>query len=361
MWAVTQNDASSGQILHLQPLAPGAPPTDLGAPWYVGKASLAFAGSKAVLLIGKYGSIGDPLYFASGAPWTPFAPVPKTWTLGEYSDLVTTKHGVRMIGSEANADYRPVVGKWTGSKFAKPELIGDNDSCPALTPRPGDRRQRSPRRRQRALRQDRHLQPAPDHGRRDRQVPVGRHDLSGGPQITTTTRGYGWVAWAILSPVQGNKLLVRAVRLPALMTTKTDKAKDNKVTVTGPVSCLPVVTVQGQAEGQPRPGLGVVSKQLKLDGDDVGSPVKIDGEKLDRRQQARPEGQGGLPARRPAGDRDGAAHLQGLLRVSDGGYDASSPASASVARPVTRVPSPVCSRESISPSRCSRSSRSPRA
>ena len=32
--------------------------------------------------------------------------------------------------------------------------------------------------------------------------------LPDAPQITTTTRGYGWVAWAILSPVQGNKLMV---------------------------------------------------------------------------------------------------------------------------------------------------------
>ena len=36
----------SGQILHLQPLAPGALPTDVIAPWYVGKASLAFVGQQ---------------------------------------------------------------------------------------------------------------------------------------------------------------------------------------------------------------------------------------------------------------------------------------------------------------------------
>ena len=66
LYAVTQNDSGSGQILHLQQLSPGALPTDVAAPWYVGKASLAFVGSKAVLLIAKYGSIGDPLYFSSG-------------------------------------------------------------------------------------------------------------------------------------------------------------------------------------------------------------------------------------------------------------------------------------------------------
>jgi hypothetical protein len=279
LWAVTQNDPGTGQVLHLQPLVPGAPYTDVVAPWYVGHASLAFAGSKAVLLVGKYGSIGDPLYFASGAPWTAFAPVPKTWTLGEYSDLVTTKHGVRMIGSEANANYRPVVGKWTGSSFTKPDLIGDNESCPALT----------------------HDLVTDGSGRladvSERCGKLGIYNLpktteaaiakfssggtiAGAPQITTTTRGYGWVAWPILSPIQGNRLLVRAVRLPALMTQKTAKEKDNKVTVTGPVSCLPVVTVRGKLKTDPAKGWDVVSKQLSLDGDDVNSPVKINGERL---------------------------------------------------------------------------------
>lgn len=284
LYAVTQNDGSSGQILHIQPLAPGAPPTDLVAPWYVGKASLAFAGSKAVLLIGKYGSIGDPLYYASGAPWTPFAPVPKTWTLGEYSDLVTTKHGVRMISSEANAGYRPVVGKWTGSKFTKPGLIGDEDSCPALTHdlvtdgsgRLGDVSERCGKLGIYNLPQttDAAIAKFSSGG-----------TIAGAPQITTTTRGYGWVAWSILSPIQGNKLLVRAVRLPALMTAKSESAKGNKVTVSGPVSCLPVVTVRGKLKANPANGWSVVSKQLKLDGDDVDSPVKINGEKLDPRSK----------------------------------------------------------------------------
>ena len=38
-----------------------------------------------------------------------------------------------MIGSEDNANYRPVVARWTGSSFSTPKLIGENQSCPALT------------------------------------------------------------------------------------------------------------------------------------------------------------------------------------------------------------------------------------
>ncbi len=122
------------------------------------------------------------------------------------------------------------------------------------------------------------------------------------------------MAWAILSPVQGNKLMVRAVRLPALMTSKTDKAKDNKVTVTGPVSCLPVVTVKGKLKVDPAQGWIVVSKQLKLDGDNVGSPVKIDGEKLAAGSKHVLKGKACLPEGQPERDRDREAQVQGVLR-----------------------------------------------
>ena len=54
--------------------------------------------------------------------------------------------------------------------------------------------------------------------------------ISGAPQITTTTRGYGWVAWPILSPIQGNRLSVRAVRLPRGMPIWSASSKSTKRT-----------------------------------------------------------------------------------------------------------------------------------
>jgi hypothetical protein len=70
------------------------------------------------------------------------------------------------------------------------------------------------------------------------------------------------------------------VRLPALMKEKSAQEKGNKVTVSGPASCLPVVTVKGKLKTNPAQGWDLVSRQLKLDGDNVNSPVKINGEKL---------------------------------------------------------------------------------
>ena len=70
------------------------------------------------------------------------------------------------------------------------------------------------------------------------------------------------------------------VRLPALMKQKSAQAKGNKVTVSGPASCLPVVTVKGRVKTDTAKGWNLVSRSLKLDGDNVANPVKIDGEKL---------------------------------------------------------------------------------
>ena len=279
LWAVTRSDSGAGQNVQVRQGLAGAP-TNLVAPWMVGNASLAFAGSKPVLMVAQYGQIAGALHYASGVPWTGFAPIAKTWTLGIANDLVGTSHGVRMLGSEDNAGYRPSVARWTGAGFSKPQLIGDDNSCAASTHdvvSDGSGRVADVV----STCENLTIYNLPDtkHAAIVR-FKAGGTFAGGPPQITTTTRGHGWVAWGILSAPTGNKLLVRPVRLPALMKKKSAQEKGNKVTVTGPVSCLPVVTVKGRLKTDPAQGWNVVSKSLKLDGDDVDNPVKIDGEKL---------------------------------------------------------------------------------
>ncbi len=279
LWALTQSDSSHGSQMQVRPGLSGAA-QNVTAPWMVGNASLAFAGTKPIVTAARAGQIADPVYFATGTPFGSFKAVPKTWVLGVFNDVVATKHGVRVVSSEAQAGYRPVIGKWTGSAFSTPKLIGENKACPALT-----------------------LDLVSDGSGRMANVSarcgklgIYNHPLAvkaattyfgsggtiaGAPQIGTTTRGYGLVAWSILSPSgTANKLLARWVRLPSLLTAKAAKAKGNKVTVKGPVGCLTPVTVRAVVKAKKARGWSVVSRQLKLDGVAKGTGVSIDGASL---------------------------------------------------------------------------------
>jgi hypothetical protein len=278
LWAVTR-DGGTGTNLQVRPGLTGTP-QNASAPWMVGNASLAFAGTKPILLIAEYGPISDPVYYATGTPWGSFKAVPKTWNLGVFNDMVTTKSGVRMISSENNANYRPVVGKWTGTAFSTPKLVGENKSCPALTfDLVTDASGRLSNVSERCGKLG--IYNHPQTSRAAIKYFDSGGTIGGAPQIGTTARGYGLVAWAIQSPTAvANKLFARWVRLPSLLAAKSAKAQGNKVTVKGPIGCLTPVTIQATVKANAAPGWSVVSRQLKLDGDNVGRSVDIDGEKL---------------------------------------------------------------------------------
>ncbi len=280
LWAVA-GDGGAGTGLRIIPNIGVNAAQPVTAPWMVGNASLAFQGSQPVLLIAKYGSIGDPLAYASGTPMGSFKSLAKTWTTGQGNDLVGTSHGVRAIASEAKASYRPAVAKWNGSEFSKPELIGENDSCPGLFhDAVTDGSGRIADVVERCGKVIIYNLPGTETAAKA-SFPTGGTLSSGGAQITTTTRGYGWVAWGTLSPTSvGNRLQVRAVRLPALMIEKSKNANPGKVTGTGPASCLPVVEVKAKVTAKAANGWNVASKKLTLDGDGNDATIKLDGEKL---------------------------------------------------------------------------------
>ena len=223
LWALTRNDSGTGQNLQVRAGLAGVP-QPLTAPWLVGHASLAFAGSKPIVIASQAGSISGAVHYSSGLPFTSFQPIPKTWSLGVFHDLVTTKKGVRMIGSEDTADYRLVVARWKSSGFSKPRLIGENQACPALTiDLVTDGSGRLANVSERCGKLGVYNLPDTKNAAIERFASGGT--ISGAPQITTTTRGYGWVAWSILSPLQGSKLMVRPVRLPALMKQKSAQGR----------------------------------------------------------------------------------------------------------------------------------------
>ena len=278
LWTVVQ-DASTLGPQHLQVRNENAPVADLTAPYMVSKAALAFQGTQPVLVADKYGAIGEPVIFTSGPAWGAFQPVAKTWSLGGIEDLVGTSSGVRLVAAEDNAGYRPVVARWKGTAFGKPGLTGDKNSCaPAshdlVTDPSGRAADVANECGQLTLANLADTEHAGLAG-----FSAGGTISSGMPQLTTTQRGFGWVAWAILSPVSANRLLVAPIRLPALIVKKSDNSPGGKVTVQGPADCLPVVTAEAKVKANPAKGWRVVSSGLVLDGKDVGRSTLLHGEK----------------------------------------------------------------------------------
>jgi hypothetical protein len=241
-------------------------PDDRTAPWPVDDAWLAFAGSTPVLAVSRYGSISEPIRYASspGGTWTSFAPVANTWNVGG-AGLVSTTRGVRLVASEGNAGYRPVVSLFANGRFGTPRLIGDGSTCATTS---------------HDLVTDASGRVA-DVGNECGRITVanlpattkaalarfaaGDTVAGGPPQITTTGRGAGWVAFGTLSS-SATKLKVVPVMLPALTTTKGRTGAAGKVTVRGPVSCLPAVQTPVGVSAKPASGWKVKATTLKLDG-----------------------------------------------------------------------------------------------
>jgi hypothetical protein len=269
IWVVSE--PSSGSILQLRP-GLTSPAVTLHTPYGVQVAKLAFTGSTAVLAIQKDGAITVPVSFASerGGHWSGFRALARTWTSDANLGLVKTSAGIRLLASVSNADYFPVVSQWTGTGFTRPTQTGDHNNC---SPSSHD--------------------PVADASGRMADVSEECTDVAianltdtlhaavvrfnthgtfagGIPQLVTTPRGRGWVAWSIESTIS-NKLLVAPLLLPGRVVIRTARAGQDRVTLHGPASCLPPVNVGIGVSGSPARGGRVIRKVLRLNGRALGS------------------------------------------------------------------------------------------
>jgi hypothetical protein len=268
VWVVTE--PSSGSSVQVRP-GLGQPAVTVHTPYGVQDAGLAFSGSTAVLAIQKNGAITVPVSYAheSGGTWSGFRALARTWTSDADLGLVRTTRGIRLLASVGNADYWPVVSRWTGSSFAKPQLTGDRNNCS-----PGSH------------------DPVADASGRLADVSEECSELAvanlsdtlhaavvrfrnggtfagGIPQITTTPRGRGWVVWSIESSVS-DRLLAAPILLPGRLRTVTKVTHGDRVRLTGPASCLPPVTVHVGVTGSPAAHWRVVSRSIRLGGTALG-------------------------------------------------------------------------------------------
>ena len=236
-------------------------------PWSPGYGQLAFAGSKPIMSVEKDAAIttGPSYGSESGGHWSAFHPLAGTWAVGMNADLTATRRGVRLITAVGNASYHPVISKWTGSGFSRRALTADRSNCAPTT----------------------HDAYSDGSGRlvdvadecdsklaiadfpNDNQAAIFRFSTmglpaDGEPQIASTARGIGFVAWSVEDGSTGDRLRVVRVRLPDRTTSVTKRSGKNRLTVTGPMSCLPVVSTPIGVTAHHAKGWTVTHKTLRL-------------------------------------------------------------------------------------------------
>ncbi len=270
IWTAASPSGATGKIQITRGL--GTPPQTITAPYFPGSAVIAFNGGSAVIAVDQDGAVTQPIGFArqSGGGWTAFKSIARTWSVAGFGMAATTT-GVRLIATENNADYHPVVSRLTNAGWSTPALTGDLGNCfpssyDVVADASGRLAVASPECDDAIavenLANTRHAAIV--------RVPVKGTMAGGTPQLTTAPSGRGWVAWSIES-ADGDRLLVAPLLLPGLDVTSTWSGRGGRVVVTGPASCLPPVDVAVGVTGRPASGWRVAGKSLKLGNSAVGA------------------------------------------------------------------------------------------
>ncbi len=217
IWVVTER-SSAGGIQVREGLS--GPFVNLHTPYGVGGARLRFSDGTGVLVIQKAGSIGTPVDAGSfrNGDFSGFSEVADTWTAGAVIGLTATTSGIRMITSVDNATYHPESWSWGGSGFGQPTLTGDLNNC---APSSHDLVSDASGRVADASEECSDVAIANLSDTRHAVVtrfPVRGTFAGGPPQLATTPRGTGWVAWSIEGTI-ADKLFVTPIVLPGLVVT----------------------------------------------------------------------------------------------------------------------------------------------
>jgi hypothetical protein len=242
-------------------------PTTLQRPYFIGNAQLADNGKQTVLTTSAYGSLSGKVAVASkssgGTKWSSFKNVANSYTAGGLERLVTAGGHIRMVGVSAKAIYTPDSWRWNGTSFGKPKASGDHNDIFSLdTATDGSGRLVSVGTESGGLAVSNFG--TGSHAARF-LFKVGQTQAGGPAQISTSTSGRGFIVWGIeKTGVAGQILKAQAIRLSALTRTVHQSGHAGRVSLTGPVSCLPATTVHVAVKGKPAKGWKVVSRAMHL-------------------------------------------------------------------------------------------------
>ena len=263
IWSVVAIGAGTSNVEIREGL--GAAPITLATPYSPGSAYLAFSGTTPVLAIQKYGAITTAPQYTHGvaggfAPWSALG---KTWTAAANIGLVATKTGVRIIDSIGNADYWPVVSKYSAGsgKFGASAPTGDTNNC---APSTHDLNTDASGRLVDVSQECDSLAVASMPGTTVAglfRLPVSGTFAGITPQIASTPRGHGVVVWAVESGAAGTGDSLYFNRI--LLAGKDYNVKHSGVVITGPMSCQPASTIAVSVKGS-KAGWKVASAQPQL-------------------------------------------------------------------------------------------------
>ncbi len=268
LWTFTANGDGS----HLLLAKDGEIVAGPTVPWAVGFAQLAFAGGTAVMALQKAGSLTTPVDYAwdAGENWTALRPLSGTWSVGYAPGLTPAAAGLRLVTATANASYQPVISRWTGHGFSATSPIGDTSNCAPNSAQTAS----DPSGRLADVTNECGMITVDNMPTASRAAIFrfpARGQITSLPVLATLPSGRGWVVYALQDESDYDQLVAIPVLLPALTTTTATSTVAGAVRVTGPVSCLPVVTAPVAVTASTATHWQVLSKGLTLSGRSQGS------------------------------------------------------------------------------------------
>jgi hypothetical protein len=276
LWTLTDNGDGTQVRLSRDGTVVAGP----AVPFSLGYAQLAFAGGAAVMAVQKAGSLSSPVDYAwdAGGAWTALRPLSGTWSVGYAPGLTQTAAGLRLVTATANASYQPVVSGWTGHGFAGASPIGDTSNCAPNSAQTGS----DPSGRLTDVTNECGMITV-DNMPTSSRAAIFRFAAKGTvagstPELATLPSGRGWVVYALQNESDYDQLVAVPVLLPALTSTTANSTVAGSVRISGPVSCLPVVTTPVAVAAAAAAHWQVLSKALTLSGKSQGSV--LDGGRL---------------------------------------------------------------------------------
>jgi hypothetical protein len=269
LWTLTAN----GDGAQLRLAKDGVVVAGPAVPWAVGYAQLAFAAGTAVIAVQKAGSLSTPVDYAwdAGGSWTALRPLSGTWSVGYAPGLTQTGAGLRLVTATADASYKPVVSHWTGHGFSAASPIGDTNNCAPNSAQTAS----DPSGRLTDVTNECGIITVDNMPTASRaaifRFPAKGTIAGSGPELATLGSGRGWVVYALQNETDYDQLLAVPVLLPALTSTAATSSAAGVARVTGPVSCLPVVTTPVSVTAASAPHWQVLNKTLKLSGKSQGT------------------------------------------------------------------------------------------